>query len=318
MGFFSTISQIGLDAASPFISGSIDRYFGEKSARDNAKVSFAHNQKLMFLQDQLQKQYNKWLIPFQNDQNFNYQMRFLANSPSATVSGLRTAGLNPILAAHGGFNTSSPSGASGGSFGGSSSSVSGSYGKSQAKMDLLGALTASKQLDVLEQQENELRTRSDANTLNAETNRMRAMAEIRNSTRDTEANVKLKSAETALKALEEQRRIKGYNYDSSQLRDVSQAIGHLTDTLDMAEPSVFGDALKHMFYLKSAPLPNKLKHIYDIVKKYMEADTRPTNPMKSSAPSDDARDYWPTRKKKDGKKVFRRTGDIGGILHMIR
>lgn len=167
--------------------------------------------------------YNKWLIPFQNEENLKFQDAYLRNSPSATVAGLRSAGLNPILAASGGFSTGTPSSASAGT------SVSGSSSAPNTRVDLMQLQNMQKQNEVLQSQKEELQSRSFSNIFNAETTRMKAEADIRNQTMETDYNVKSKDVETALRTLEVDRRTKGNNYDSSQLRDASQVLSHALD-----------------------------------------------------------------------------------------
>lgn len=97
----SPLGQAGIGAASgiggDFLQGVMNNYFGKKSSKYSSKQSYHYQRKL-----------NQWLIPYQLEQQNKYaeeyQKMYSRNSPSWNVEGLRKAGLNPILAASGGFS----------------------------------------------------------------------------------------------------------------------------------------------------------------------------------------------------------------------
>lgn len=209
--------ESAMDLQNNLITGAVSRYWNRSDAKKAAQLQYRYN-----------KKFNEWLIPYQLSNQYEYAERYAHNTPSWNVSGLRHAGLNPILAASGGFSGgSSPSTSVG-----SSGSVSAPHTNlsSPRSANVIAAFNGLKQAEVLDAQKDELKSRTAANTLNAETNRMRAEADIRNQTMETDYSVKMKEVETALRTLEIERRKNGNNYDSAQLRDASQVLGHALDS----------------------------------------------------------------------------------------
>lgn len=90
--------------------------------------------------------FNSWLIPYQLGQEFEFASRYATDSPKWNVTGLRKAGLNPILAVNGGFSGGNSPHASGGSVG------SGGSTNPNVRMDVLSAINAHKQNQLLDEQ----------------------------------------------------------------------------------------------------------------------------------------------------------------------
>lgn len=145
----SPFGQASGSLGGDFITGSIGHYFGKKSAKYNRKQQSEMSAHMANYMAALQKNYNKWLIPYQNESNLEYQLRYASNRPQAEVSGLRSAGLNPILAAGGGFHSGSMPGASSSSIP-SSPSYSSGYTPSRGKGNKLYDPMLAKQLDLMD------------------------------------------------------------------------------------------------------------------------------------------------------------------------
>lgn len=102
-------------------------------------MSQANNLGTMFLGNQLGKKN----MALQAAMNYHYAMKMAQNGPSASVAGLRKAGLNPILAATDGsfatpsFNGTSPSFPSSGSGGSNTMADAMAIKQSDANIDLL-------------------------------------------------------------------------------------------------------------------------------------------------------------------------------------
>lgn len=146
----STLGGIA-NIAGDFVGGLFGHHFGKKSARYSAELDLANNKEMARYMTALQKKYNEWLLPYENDLNYQYQLRYTQNSPAAQVTGLRDAGLNPILAAGGGFHAGSMPTASASSIP-SGPSISSKYTPSSRKGIKLFDPMLAKQLELVDAQ----------------------------------------------------------------------------------------------------------------------------------------------------------------------
>lgn len=128
-----------LNLSNSLLSGAITRHWNKKDSHSSA-----------LLQYDLNKKFNEWLIPYQLRKNFQYAERYAKNGPSWNVEGLRAAGLNPILAASGGFHGGSSPSSSVGSSGGVSAPQT--HGSSLPSADIIGAINGIKQNELLDEQ----------------------------------------------------------------------------------------------------------------------------------------------------------------------
>lgn len=155
MGALAGIGQTALSGASTvgssFLNGAIGHYFGKKSSKYSLDKQLSFSKAMADYNTALQKKYNNWLIPFLNESNYQYQLRYAQNSPKSQVIGLRKAGLNPILAAGGGFHPSSMPGSSASSIPSAPSASSG-YTPSGGHGRKLYDPLLSKQLELLDTQ----------------------------------------------------------------------------------------------------------------------------------------------------------------------
>jgi hypothetical protein len=161
MGFFSHLGSIGSAIAgliepTGWLNHSSQKSMAKYTGQLNLRNSLAQMQE----QDKLERAYAQHVA---------------TNSPSWSVEGLRSAGLNPILAASGGFSQSTASLGAGGSVPSSTGSSSGGLG---ASIDLA---TKINQNNILEKQSDLLESEKalkDANT-------KKVLSEIGNIQQDT-------------------------------------------------------------------------------------------------------------------------------------
>lgn len=124
----------GLNAVGSFVDGAIGSYFGGKNARDSDERQLQNSKAAMNHQALLDKifyypanlDFYKDTNTFKSDLDYNMAQRYAENSAKWAVSGLRNAGLNPILAAgNHGQTFGSPSNGVSSSLGSKGSSIGG-------------------------------------------------------------------------------------------------------------------------------------------------------------------------------------------------
>ena len=93
MGFWSGSGSALLGTSGGFAGQLLSNYFNRKSSRDSSRVSLAHD-----------LDYLDQVYPKQQELDYSLAGRYAQNSAVWDVQGLKNAGLNPILAAQGGFS----------------------------------------------------------------------------------------------------------------------------------------------------------------------------------------------------------------------
>lgn len=131
--------ESAMDLHNNLIQGAVSRYWNRSDSKRSAQLQYRYN-----------KKFNEWLIPFQLDKQYEYAERYSHNTPSWNVSGLRHAGLNPILAASGGFS----GGSSPHTSVGSSGSVTAPHTNlsSSRSANVIAAINGLKQNELLDEQ----------------------------------------------------------------------------------------------------------------------------------------------------------------------
>lgn len=193
---WSTIGEVlgavGLSAGGDYISGAINNYYGQKARRDQYQLSLDQYKQQAEIDYQYAQLYNKL--------NYELAQNYAVNTPSWAVQGLRKAGLNPILAASGGFNANlgqsgvSSSGSGSSSF---SSNPTGKMNISEAARDLASLDVSNASAKQLESQTSLNRTNEGLTTANS----ARTIADIDRVKAETDA-IKIKSAADGIDALE--------------------------------------------------------------------------------------------------------------------
>lgn len=127
-GLGSAASALGQSGAASFLggvanswlSGMMSNYWGRKSSRDNAALGYEYSKRLA---DYNRAQDFAYAQKY-NDLNYDLAARYSMNAAKWTVNGLRSAGLNPILAANSGGVGSAQMGTPTPSVGGGGSTIS--------------------------------------------------------------------------------------------------------------------------------------------------------------------------------------------------
>lgn len=251
----------GYDPLMSFAEGSLNDFFGKKSE----KRAYERQVQLM------RKQYQ-------------YAQRYAENSPSWTVSGLRNAGLNPILAVSNGANFTStiPSAPSVTSY----KADTGSQSRGGFRYD---PLTHS-QLKVNDATIRNLDSQAEAAKLNSI------------------SQAKEREANTALRLLEAEQR-KGSNFQHPLVRDADSLFRRLSDSVKDSL-SVEKDV--------SAFIQDDLNSYINHGPKATSSQVRHAEIRAKREEQRERNSYWKTRRTFDGKPVYRKRGDVGGNIHMYR
>lgn len=234
--------------------------------------------------------FNKKNMRDQAGLQYDYAARYAKNSPTWNIEGLRYAGLNPMLAVSNGVN-----------FGANIPSLSNHSPDVKVNTKFMEGLRAENEIAIGRQN-------ADANTTNAESQGVSAAADMLRAKSDA-ALKSAQTAETLQRTGFERDRLGQKRYNSPIVRDVMGMVDDLTD----ASKEVFDDVSS---YLTTEPTRPDGTSIFNrpvgksSQTRHSDAREKETDRVLNS--------MWKTRKKIDGKPVYRKRGDVGGVMHMYR
>lgn len=165
----SAIIGAGASMAS---SGPLSSYLGRGDRRDASKVDYKTYKKQRFFDYNFDSTLGYDLARQYDQKDFDLSRRYSENSAKWATTGLRRAGLNPILAASQGFNADFGHQGQGPSGGGSMPSVGGNSFRVDPKLDLAGAAQDIGSLDV--QSSTATKLRADSNVAQAQADLIKA------------------------------------------------------------------------------------------------------------------------------------------------
>lgn len=233
----------------------------------------------------LSQYFNKKNMRDQAQLQYDYAQRYALNSPTWNVQGLRDAGLNPILSVSNGVN-----------LGANIPNITNSSPKADIKVPGLEALKASKEVDIGQQNADSNSETADAQTMTANANMLRA-----------KSDANLKQAET-LKVLQETQRANHSKYSSPIVRDIMG----LRDELVDQSKDIVKEASAYLF---NAPQRHDSSH--NLLPKATSTQVKHTE-QREKEYNRFIDSQWKTSKKIDGKPIYRKRGDVGGVMHMYR
>lgn len=226
----------------------------------------------------------------QADLQYVFAERYAKNSPSWNVEGLRRAGLNPVLAVSNGVNLGSNV---------PNLSVSSPDTDSGNAPDLSGVYQQAQRLDIDRDNAVTSRLGADAQMIQAKAAASRSAADVENT-----------RADTALKLLEAEK-LRKSNLSHPLSRDVETVLKQTVDNFkDNVQP--FDDYIND---LRNSYLEHSPSNPYRVPKTPVSTKQSDVRERESSRVLDSV---WKTRRRFDGKPVYRRRGDVGGIVPLYR
>lgn len=234
----------------------------------------------------LNQYYNKKNMRDQAALEYAYAQRYALNSPSWNVQGLRDAGLNPILAVSNGVN-----------LGANIPNITNSSPNAKIDLNAVEALKAAKETDIGQQNADSTSEMAGAQEVTAEANMLRA-----------KADATLKQAQTT-ETLQRTLRMNQSKYSSPIVRDVMGMI----DNLKIQSKDVIKEASA---YLQNAP--SRVSSRNGSLPKGTSTNVRHSE-IREKKSNQLLDSYWKSNKPgPDGTSVYRKRGDIGGVMHIYR